>query len=51
MATIRLNVKLCSGAGFIVIYMGKVMTMPGLSKTPAYLNMHIDSEGNISGVL
>ena len=45
------NVKLCSGAGFIVIYMGKVMTMPGFSKTPAYLNMHIDSEGNISGVL
>ena len=45
------DVKLCSGAGFIVIYMGGVMVMPGLSKSPAYLNMHIDDDGNISGVL
>jgi formate--tetrahydrofolate ligase len=44
------DVKVNSGAGFIVIYMGNIMTMPGLSKTPAYLNMHIDSYGNISGL-
>ena len=47
--TIR-DVRLCSGAGFIVVIAGNIMTMPGLSKTPAYLNMDIDSEGNIFGL-
>src|SRR5574344_698445 len=36
------DVKLCSGAGFIVVYMGNIMTMPGLSKEPSYLKMHIN---------
>ena len=44
------EVKLSSGAGFIVVIAGNIMTMPGLSKTPAYLNMDIDSEGNIFGL-
>ena len=44
------EVKLCSGAGFIVVIAGNIMTMPGLSKTPAYLNMDIDSNGNIYGL-
>ena len=44
------DVKLCSGAGFIVVIAGNIMTMPGLSKTAAYLNMDIDSNGNISGL-
>lgn len=44
------EIKLCSGAGFIVVIAGNIMTMPGLSKTPAYLNMDIDSNGNISGL-
>jgi len=44
------EVKLCSGAGFIVVIAGNIMTMPGLSKTPAYLNMNIDQEGNIFGL-
>ena len=44
------EVKLCSGAGFIVVIAGNIMTMPGLSKTPAYLNMNIDNDGNISGL-
>lgn len=44
------EVRLCSGAGFIVVIAGNIMTMPGLSKTPAYLNMNIDSNGNISGL-
>lgn len=47
--TVR-NVRLQSGAGFIVVYMGNIMTMPGLSKKPSYLNMKIDSKGNISGL-
>lgn len=29
------------GAGFIVIYMGNILTMPGLSKESNYLNMNI----------
>ena len=44
------EVKLCSGAGFIVVIAGNIMTMPGLSKTPAYLNMDIDRDGNIFGL-
>ena len=47
--TVR-DVKVNSGAGFIVVYMGKIMTMPGLSKVPAYENMHIDDDGIISGL-
>ena len=47
--TVR-DVKISNGAGFIVVYMGKIMTMPGLSKTPAYENMKISSDGVISGV-
>ena len=47
--TVR-DVKISNGAGFIVVYMGKIMTMPGLSKTPAYENMKISSDGVISGL-
>ncbi len=47
--TVR-DVKLCSGAGFIVAYMGSIMTMPGLSKTPAYEKMDIDRKGIITGL-
>jgi Formyltetrahydrofolate synthetase len=47
--TVR-DVKLCSGAGFIVVYMGSIMTMPGLSKTPAYENMDIDDNYRITGL-
>ncbi len=32
------DVRLNSGAGFITIYMGKVLTMPGLPKTPNFEN-------------
>jgi len=44
------EVKLCSGAGFIVVIAGNIMTMPGLSKNAAYLNMDIDNLGNITGL-
>ena len=47
--TVR-DFKVNSGAGFIVVYMGKIMTMPGLSKSPAYENMHIDDDGTIYGL-
>ena len=44
------DVRLSSGAGFIVCLMGNIMTMPGLSKEPAYLNMKFSKNGKISGL-
>lgn len=44
------DIKLSSGAGFIVVLMGNIMTMPGLGKSSAYLNMDIDNNGNIKGL-
>ncbi|MEJ5306950.1 MAG: formate--tetrahydrofolate ligase [candidate division WOR-3 bacterium] len=41
------DLKVSSGAGFIVVYLGNIMTMPGLPEEPAALNMYIDEEGNI----
>ena len=38
------------GAGFIVALTGDIMTMPGLPKKPAALNMDVDSAGHISGL-
>lgn len=38
------------GAGFIVALTGNVMTMPGLPKHPAALNMNIDEDGHITGL-
>ncbi|OLS37754.1 formate--tetrahydrofolate ligase [Bacillus sp. MRMR6] len=38
------------GAGFIVALTGEVMTMPGLPKRPAALNMDVDNEGNALGL-
>ena len=44
------DVKLNAGAGFIVILTGKIMTMPGLPKKPAYENIDVDENGNITGL-
>jgi formate--tetrahydrofolate ligase len=38
------------GAGFIVALTGAILTMPGLPKRPAALNMDIDEQGNITGL-
>jgi formate--tetrahydrofolate ligase len=38
------------GAGFIVALTGDVMTMPGLPKQPAALNMDIDEKGRAIGL-
>ena len=47
--TVR-NVLLKTGAGFIVVLAGKIMTMPGLPKVPAAENIDIDKDGNIKGI-
>ncbi len=38
------------GAGFIVVLTGDVMTMPGLPKKPAALNMDVAEDGTILGL-
>ena len=38
------------GAGFIVALTGAVMTMPGLPKRPAALDIHLDGQGQIQGL-
>jgi len=38
------------GAGFVVAYMGEIMTMPGLPKEPAALKIGLDEEGRIGGL-
>ncbi|MFO7836916.1 MAG: formate--tetrahydrofolate ligase [Candidatus Thorarchaeota archaeon] len=50
----RVNVRgadVSAGAGFVIVYMGDVMLMPGLPKKPAAEDMDIDNNGNIHGVI
>ena len=44
------DVQLYSGAGFVVALAGDIMTMPGLPKLPAALNIDVDEDGVISGL-
>ena len=44
------DLKVCSGAGFIVAYTGDIMTMPGLPKVPAAEKIDVDENGVISGL-
>ncbi|MDD6252370.1 MAG: formate--tetrahydrofolate ligase, partial [Oscillospiraceae bacterium] len=47
--TVR-DLKLSNGAGFVVVYTGDIMTMPGLPKAPAAQRIDIDKQGVISGL-
>ncbi|MBE6543164.1 MAG: formate--tetrahydrofolate ligase [Ruminococcaceae bacterium] len=47
--TVR-NVKVSAGAGFIVALTGNIMTMPGLPKVPAAMNIDVDENGKITGL-
>lgn len=42
--------RLNAGAGFVVAVLGNMMTMPGLPKRPAALDMDMDEDGNLMGV-
>ena len=44
------EMKLSLGAGFIVVYTGNVLTMPGLPKRPSALNMGVDEKGSTYGL-
>ncbi len=47
--TIR-DVYASAGAGFVVALAGDIMTMPGLSKTPAAENIRVHADGRIEGL-
>ncbi|MEE1114687.1 MAG: formate--tetrahydrofolate ligase, partial [Eubacterium sp.] len=47
--TVR-NLKISAGAGFIVALTGDIMTMPGLPKHPAAVDIDVDENGNITGL-
>ena len=44
------DVELKTGAGFVVVLAGKIMTMPGLPKIPAAESIDIDENGEIVGI-
>ena len=44
------SASLSNGAGFVVCQTGSVMTMPGLSKSPAAYRIDIDENGNTVGL-
>ena len=44
------KVKLSAGAGFVVVYTGDIMTMPGLPKKPAAESIDVDKKGKIIGL-
>lgn len=48
--TVR-EIKIASGAGFLVPITGEILRMPGLSKVPAAHNINIDDNGNITGIV
>ena len=47
--TVR-DVRLSAGAGFVVVIMGSIMTMPGLPKKPAAESIDVDETGRITGL-
>ncbi|MYA15814.1 MAG: formate--tetrahydrofolate ligase, partial [Gammaproteobacteria bacterium] len=44
------EVRLCAGAGFVVAICGNIMTMPGLPRRPAALDIGVDREGRVVGL-
>ncbi|HOG06844.1 MAG: formate--tetrahydrofolate ligase [Syntrophales bacterium] len=48
--TVR-EIKIASGAGFLIPITGEILRMPGLSKSPAAYHIDIDDAGTISGIV
>jgi formate--tetrahydrofolate ligase len=42
--------RLAAGAGFVVAICGDIMTMPGLPRHPAALDMSVDADGTVHGL-
>ncbi|MGC8497411.1 MAG: formate--tetrahydrofolate ligase [Thermoplasmata archaeon] len=47
--TVR-ELRVLSGAGFIVVILGEIMTMPGLPKEPSAVNVTLTDDGEIMGL-
>ncbi|MDR7392035.1 MAG: formate--tetrahydrofolate ligase [Armatimonadota bacterium] len=47
--TVR-DARLAAGAGFVVVYTGDVLTMPGLPKHPAAERLDVDPTGRVVGL-
>ncbi len=47
--TVR-EARVSAGAGFVVVLTGDIMTMPGLGKKPAAVNMRVNEKGQIEGL-
>ena len=44
------RVKVAAGAGFVVVYTGEIVTMPGLPKVPSAVKIDVDADGVIRGL-
>ncbi|MGF1728199.1 formate--tetrahydrofolate ligase [Photobacterium kasasachensis] len=44
------EIRLMAGAGFVVVICGDIMTMPGLPRHPAALDIRLDEHGEITGL-
>ena len=44
------DLSISAGAGFVVAYTGSILTMPGLPKEPAAVNMGVDENGETFGL-
>jgi formate--tetrahydrofolate ligase len=47
--TVR-DARLSAGAGFVVVYAGEILTMPGLPEHPAAEQVDLDADGRIRGL-
>ena len=44
------EVRLFAGAGFVAVYCGNIMTMPGLPAHPAAVDIDVEDDGTIVGL-
>jgi formate--tetrahydrofolate ligase len=47
--TVR-EVRIAAGAGFLVAIAGSILTMPGLPREPAAMNIDLDDDGRVRGL-
>ena len=45
------DIELNAGSGFVVVLAGDIMRMPGLSKTPQAMNIHLAEDGSVEGLV
>ena len=44
------DINIYNGAGFIIVLLGNILTMPGLPKKPNYEDIYIDEKFNVQGI-